>query len=64
MKANVMYLVQMDVIMWGEYTGKGFEKKMFVQQSHMVLGVWWYEDTWQSQELEIFILSKALWTTR
>jgi hypothetical protein len=39
MKANVIYLVQMDVIMCGEYTGKGLGKKIFVQQSK----TWFWE---------------------
>ena len=39
MKSNIMYLDQMDVIVCGKYPGKGFEKKMFVQPSNMVLVV-------------------------
>jgi len=42
MKANIMYLDQIDVIMCGKYPRKGFrgKKQMFVQLSNMVLVVW------------------------
>jgi hypothetical protein len=51
----------MDVIMFGEYTGKSFgkKKKRFFKHGVGSVMVWGYEDTWQSQEWEIFILSKA-----
>jgi len=41
MKANIMYLDQVDVIMCGKYPRKGFggKKKMFVQLSNIVLVV-------------------------
>jgi hypothetical protein len=39
MKANIMYLEQMDIIMYGEYPGKNLGKKIFVQQSNIVVVV-------------------------
>jgi hypothetical protein len=48
--------------MCGEWPGKNFGQRSYVQRSNMVVAARWCEDAWQHQEWEIFILSQAAWT--